>query len=758
MAKKPSKEEALEYHARHPAGKTGVVPTKPSRTQADLSLAYTPGVAEPCRAIAEDRSAVFKYTNRGNTVAVVTNGTAVLGLGDIGPEASKPVMEGKSVLFQRFGDVNAVDLEIKETDPERFVSVVEALEPTFGGINLEDIKAPECFIIEQRLRESLSIPVFHDDQHGTAIIAGAALLNALELAGKAIEDVHITFSGAGAAAIACADFFEDLGADPGKMLMCDSSGVIHTDRDDINEFKAAYARETDRRTLADAMEGSDVFIGVSVGGIVSPEMVASMADDPIVMAMANPDPEISWEDATEARDDVIMATGRSDYPNQVNNVLGFPFIFRGALDVAARTINTEMKTAAARALAELAREDVPDHVARAYGQDHLHFGREYLIPKPVDPRVLLWVAPAVATAAMETGVARREIDLDPYVEELERRQGKARAMMRVVLNKARTDPKRVVFAEGNNDTIIRAAVQLQEEGYAHPILIGDADRVDETLSHWGLTAKLEVVDPADDPRREAYAELLFEKRKRKGITRSEAKAMAADPQYFATCMVADGDADAYMSGLTTHYPDALRPALQVIGTREGVERVSGLYMMTFKDQAFFFADTTVNIDPSSQALAEITLQAAEVAKRFNVEPRVALLSFSNFGSTRHPHAKKVARAVDLVHQQAPELEVDGEMQADTAVVEDILQETYPFSELHGPANVLIFPNLESGNIAYKLLQRLADAEATGPILTGTRKPVMILQRGDAVEEVVDLAAIAVVEAQERDGDRLEGIA
>ncbi|MDX1610971.1 MAG: NADP-dependent malic enzyme [Candidatus Thermoplasmatota archaeon] len=751
MAKKPSKEEALEYHARHPAGKTGVVPTKPSRTQADLSLAYTPGVAEPCRVIAQDPEAVYRYTNRANTVGIISNGTAVLGLGDIGPAASKPVMEGKAVLFKRFGDVNGVDVEVQEDDPEKLADVVKAIAPTFGGINLEDIKAPDCFLVEERLREELDIPVFHDDQHGTAIIAGAALINALDVAGKEIGDVRIVFSGAGAAAIACARFFEDLGADPGKMLMCDSRGVItEARRESVNPYKAQFARETEAESLADALEDADVFIGVSVGGIVSQEMVASMAPNPIVMAMANPDPEITPEDAAAVRDDVIMATGRSDYPNQVNNVLGFPFIFRGALDVRAKAINTEMKAAAAKALAELAREDVPDHVARAYGQDHLHFGRDYLIPKPVDPRVLLWVAPAVARAAIETGVARKELDLDAYVEELERRQGKARAMMRVVLNKARSNPKRVVFAEGNNHTIIRAAVQLQEEGYAQPILLGDPDRVQAALDHLGLKAKLTVIDPREDDRREAYTEFLFEKRKRKGIAKSEARRLTRDPNYFGSCMVAAGDADVFMAGLSSHYPDALRPALQVIGTRPGVDRVSGLYMMTLKDEVYFFADTTVNIEPTSEDLAEISLQAAEVARRFNVDPRVALLSFSNFGSTRHANAKKVARAVELIHERSPELEVDGEMQADTAVVEEILQDTYPFSDLTGPANVLIFPDLEAGNIAYKLLQRLADAEATGPILVGTDKPVMILQRGDAVEEVVDLAAIAVVEAQERD--------
>ncbi len=749
MAQRPSKEEALDYHSRDPPGKIGVVPTKPSRTQSDLSLAYTPGVAEPCREIAEDPDRGFRYTNRGNTVAIVTNGTAVLGLGDIGPLASKPVMEGKSVLFKRFGDVNALDIELDADDPERFIDVVKALEPSFGGINLEDIKAPDCFIIEEALREQLDIPVFHDDQHGTAIIAGAALINALELADKPIDDVRIVFSGAGAAAIACADFFTDLGADPDKLLMCDSRGVIHAGSvDEVNRFKARYARETDKRTLAEAMEGADVFVGVSVGGIVSQDMVRSMADDPIVMAMANPDPEIGYEEALEARSDVIMATGRSDYPNQVNNVLGFPFIFRGALDVRARTINTEMKLAAAEALAELAREDVPDHVARAYGQEHLHFGREYLIPKPLDRRVLLWVAPAVARAAIGTGVARKELDIDGYVEALERRQGKARAMMRIVLNKARKDPKRVVFAEGTSDTIVRAAVLLQEEGYAHPILLGNKERIEGLLEHYGFSAKVEIVDPATDERREAYGEHLYERRKRKGATPSEARRLARDPNYFGSCMVAAGDADVFMSGLTTHYPDALRPALQVIGTRPDTRKVSGLYMMTFEDEVLFFADTTVNIDPSSEDLAEIALQASEVARRFNVVPRVALLSFSNFGSTKHPLASKVQRAVELIKERDPELEVDGEMQADTAVVGEILEDTYPFSELTGPANVLIFPNLEAGNIAYKLLQRLADAEATGPILVGTDKPVMIVQRGDAVEEVVDLAAIAVVEAQE----------
>ncbi len=750
MAKPPSREEALEYHSRPPAGKTGVVPTKPSRTQADLSLAYTPGVAEPCREIAEDPDQAFRYTNRSNTVAVVTNGSAVLGLGDIGPAASKPVMEGKSVLFKRFGDVNAIDLEVDADDAETLIQTVEALEPSFGGVNLEDIKAPECFIVEQTLRESLDIPVFHDDQHGTAIIAGAGLINALDLAGKSIEEVHIVFSGAGAAAIACADFFRTLGARKENMTMCDSSGVIHADREDVNEFKATYARDTDERTLEEALDGADVFIGVSVGGIVSQQMVRSMNEDPIVFAMANPDPEIGYGEAMEAREDVIMATGRSDYPNQINNVLGFPFIFRGALDVRARTINAEMKSAAAHALADLAREDVPDNVARAYGEERLHFGREYLIPKPLDRRVLLWVAPAVARAAMESGVARREIDLDGYVAELESRQGKAREMMRVIFDKARGNPKRVVFAEGTDPTILRAAALLQEEGYAHPILLGPEDRVVEVKNEMGIDARFEIRDPNASSKQDAYAEHLYEKRKRKGITRNEAKARVSDANYFGSVMVDAGDADVFMSGRTSHYPDALRPALQVIGTRPDVDKVSGLYMMTFDDEAYFFADTTVNIEPTAEDLAEVSQQAAEVARRFNVDPRVALLSFSNFGSAEHPLSHKVREAAELVREADPDLEVDGEMQADTAVVEDILQDTYPFSDLSGPANVLIFPNLEAGNIGYKLLQRLADAEATGPILVGTDKPVMILQRGDSMEDVVDLAAIAVVEAQQNE--------
>jgi malate dehydrogenase (oxaloacetate-decarboxylating)(NADP+) len=750
MAKRPSREEALDYHARDPAGKTEVVPTKSSRTQADLSLAYTPGVAEPCRAIDEEPLSSFEFTNRANTVAVVTDGSAVLGLGDIGPEAAKPVMEGKSVLFRRFGDVNAVDLNLDTEDPEEVIATVEALEPTFGGVNLEDIEAPDCFQIEETLRESIDIPVFHDDQHGTAIIAGAALLNALDLAGKPVEEVDVVFSGAGAAAIACADFFQALGADGERIVMCDSNGVIHPGRHDVNDYKARYTRDVEARTLAEAMEGADVFIGVSVGGIVDPEMVRSMAEDPIVFAMANPDPEIDYDEAMDARDDVIMATGRSDYPNQVNNVLGFPYIFRGALDVRARTINTEMKCAAAHALAQLAREDVPDHVARAYGEQRLQFGREYLIPKPLDRRVLLWVAPAVAQAAIDSGVARREIDLDAYVEELESRQGKEREMMRVILNKARKDPKRVVFAEGTDPTIVRAAAALQQEGYAHPVLVGDPDEVDRLKHELGVEGRLEVVDPQNSSKREDYVDHLYETRKRDGVTRTEAKRLVDEPNYFGSAMVDAGDADVFMSGRTSHYPDALRPALQVIGTRPDVDKVSGVYMMAFDDEVYFFADGTVNIDPGAETLAEISHHAAEVARRFNVEPRIALLSFSNYGSTKHPVTERVRRAADLVKQQDPELEVDGEMQADTAVVGEILEETYPFSDLSGPANTLVFPNLGAGNIGYKLLQRLADAEATGPILVGTDKPVMILQRGDSMEEVVDLAALAVVEAQDTD--------
>ncbi len=746
-------EDSLEYHRTDPPGKLEISTTKPTNTQRDLSLAYSPGVAAPCMDIHEDETDAYSYTAKGNLVGVVSNGSAVLGLGDIGAQASKPVMEGKGVLFKRFADIDVFDVELDETDPEKFIEAVKMMEPTFGGINLEDIKAPECFVIEERLREGMDIPVFHDDQHGTAIISGAALLNAVDIAGKDIDDVEIVFSGAGASALATARFYVSLGASEENITMCDSSGIITEARardGDLNEYKREFARDVPEGSLADAMEGADVFVGLSIGGIVSQEMIRSMASDPIVFAMANPDPEIGYEDAKKARNDnVIMATGRSDYPNQVNNVLGFPFIFRGALDVRAREINEEMTVAAAKALATLARQDVPDAVVKAYGDEPLQFGPEYIIPKPVDPRVLFEVAPAIANAAIESGAARTEIDVEEYKEELEARLGRSREMMRVVLNKAKSDPKRVALAEGDDEKMIRAAYQLQEQGIAAPILIGDAEEIEAIAAGLGLEFDPVVADPhAGDY--EEYAEKLYELRQRKGITRSEAhELIRRDTNYFGSVMVEQGDADALLTGLTHHYPSALRPPLQVLGTEPETEYVAGVYLLTFKNREIFVADATVNQDPDEEVLAEVTKQTAKLARRFNVEPRAALLSYSNFGSVDNEGTRKPRKAAEAL-QSDPEVDfpVDGEMQADTAVVEDILTDTYDFAELEEPANVLVFPNLEAGNIAYKLLQRLGGAEAIGPMLVGMDEPVHVLQRGDEVKDIVNLAGLAVVDAQQ----------
>jgi malate dehydrogenase (oxaloacetate-decarboxylating)(NADP+) len=743
-------DDAREYHRQDPPGKIEIATTKPTNTQRDLSLAYSPGVAAPCLDIDEDATRAYEYTAKGNLVGVVSNGSAVLGLGDIGAQASKPVMEGKGVLFKRFADIDVFDVELDLSDPEDMIEAVSAMEPTFGGINLEDIKAPECFEIERRLREEMSIPVFHDDQHGTAIISGAALVNAAELVDKALADLKIVFSGAGASAIATARFYESLGASHENILMCDSSGIITANRaDDVNEFKREYAQDVPDGSLADALEDADVFVGLSVGGIVSQEMVRAMADNPIVFAMANPDPEIAYEDAKEARDDtVIMATGRSDYPNQVNNVLGFPFIFRGALDVRATEINEEMKLAAARALAELARQDVPDAVVKAYGDQPLQFGPEYLIPKPLDPRVLFEVAPAVAEAAIESGAARSELEKQQYVERLEARLGKSREMMRVVLNKAKSDPKVVALAEGTDEKMIRAAYQLEEQGIARPVLIGREERIQRTAKRLGLEFEPTVADPREGDW-EHYADRLYELRQRKGLTRSEAaELIRRDSNYFASVMVEEGDADAMLTGLTHHYPSALRPPLQVIGTAEDADYAAGVYMLTFRNRVIFAADTTVNLDPTADVLAEITKHTAELARSFNVEPSAALLSYSNFGSVDNQGTRKPREAVQILHED-PEVDfpVDGEMQADTAVVEEILEATYDFSELDDPANVLVFPNLEAGNIGYKLLQRLGGAEAIGPMLVGMAKPVHVLQRGDEVKDIVNLAGVAVVDAQ-----------
>jgi malate dehydrogenase (oxaloacetate-decarboxylating)(NADP+) len=745
-------EDALDYHREDPPGKLEISTTKPTNTQRDLSLAYSPGVAAPCRAIRDDPEQAYSYTAKGNMVGVISNGSAVLGLGDIGPGASKPVMEGKGVLFKRFADIDVFDIELDHDTAEEMVTSIRAMEPTFGGINLEDIKAPECFEVEERLREEMDIPVFHDDQHGTAIISGAALLNAVDISEKGLEELEIVFSGAGASAIATARFYVSLGADREKITMCDSGGIITEQRakaGDVNEFKQEFARDVPEGGLEEAMEGADVFVGLSVGGIVDEDMVRSMADNPIIFAMANPDPEIDYDQAKSARDDtVIVATGRSDYPNQVNNVLGFPFIFRGALDVRATEINENMKVAAAEALAALAREDVPDAVVKAYGDEPLQYGPEYIIPKPLDPRVLFEVAPAVAEAAMESGCARHELDREEYTERLEARLGKSREMMRVVLNKAKSDPKRVVIADGDDEKTIRAAHQLIDQGIAEPILIGDQQEIWETMERLGLSFEPEIVDP-DEANLDPYAERLHEIRAREGVTRREADELIEDGNYLGSVMVEMGDADAMLSGLMHHYPSALRPPLQVIGTAEDADYAAGVYMLTFKNRVIFCADATVNLDPDEDVLAEVTRHTAELARRFNVEPRAALLSYSDFGSVDNEGTRKVREAADELRAD-PEVEfpVDGEMQADTAVVEDILNDTYDFAELDDPANVLIFPNLEAGNIGYKLLQRLGGAEAIGPMLVGMDEPVHVLQRGDEVKDIVNLAGVAVVDAQE----------
>ena len=743
-------DDAREYHREEPPGKIEISTTKPTNTQRDLSLAYSPGVAAPCRDIDADPSRGYEYTAKGNLVGVVSNGSAVLGLGDIGAQASKPVMEGKGVLFKRFADIDVFDVELDLDDPGELVTAVRAMEPTFGGINLEDIKAPECFEVEDRLREAMDVPVFHDDQHGTAIITGAALLNAVDVAGKSLDDLDVVFSGAGASAIATARFYTSLGVPEGNIVMCDSSGVIGTDRAGLNEYKSQFASDIDADTLEEAMVGADVFVGLSVGGIVSQDMVASMAANPIVFAMANPDPEIGYEDAKAARDDtVIMATGRSDYPNQVNNVLGFPFIFRGALDVRATEINENMKRAAAEALAELARQDVPDAVVKAYGDQPLQYGPDYVIPKPLDPRVLFEVAPAVAEAAMDSGCARTEVDLQAYEERLEARLGKSREMMRVVLNKAKSDPKRVALAEGGDEKMIRAAYQMAEQGIAEPVLVGDPDEIAETAAEFGLEFDPEIVHPANGEW-DHYADHLYELRQRKGITKREAHDMIrGNSNAFASVMVERGDADAMLTGLTHHYPSALRPPLEIIGTAPDANYAAGVYMLTFKNRVIFAADTTVNLDPDSGVLAEITRHAGDLARRFNVEPRAAMLSYSNFGSVENADTRKIREAVSELHaDDTVDFPVDGEMQADTAVVEDILTGTYEFSQLDEPANVLVFPNLESGNIGYKLLQRLGGAEAIGPMLVGMDKPVHVLQRGDEVKDIVNLAGVAVVDAQQ----------
>jgi len=749
--KKITREEALAYHTGKRHGKTEVVPTKPCITQRDLSLAYTPGVAEPCLEIARDPELVYEYTNKGNLVAVVSNGTAVLGLGDIGPMAGKPVMEGKGVLFKRFADIDVFDIEIETKDPAEIIRFCQLLAPTVGGINLEDIKAPECFEIEEELKHTCDIPVFHDDQHGTAIISGAALLNALEVVGKKIEDIKVVFSGAGAAGIACANFYISLGVRPENLLMTDSKGVIYKGRTEgMNSYKERFAVETDARTLADAMRGADAFAGVSLKGLVTQEMVKTMAENPIIFAMANPDPEILPEDALAVRPDVIMASGRSDYPNQVNNVLGFPFIFRGALDVAASEINEEMKLAAAHALADLAKEDVPDSVVSAYGGKPIRFGRDYLIPKPFDYRVLLWEAPAVAEAAIRTGVARKPYaQREDYVRELENRLSRTRQVMHGVFDQAKLDPRRILFPEGESDKIVRAAKILAEEGICRPVLLGAAEPIKRLISEHELPEDaVEVVDPAADERCETYAEVLTRVRWRHGVTLANAKKLMRDPVYFGNMMVHQGEADGLIAGLTMSYPETIRPALQIHRTREDIRKAAGIYLLLFEDRILFIADTTVNQDPTSEELAEIAWLAAQVAENyFQVEPKVAMLSYSNFGSNIDQRSKKVREAVAIAVERWPELVIEGEMQADTAVEPGIAEETFPLSRIQGDANILVCPDLESANIAYKLLWRLGKVEAIGPILTGINAPVHILQRGVDVNDIVNMAALCVLKAQ-----------
>jgi malate dehydrogenase (oxaloacetate-decarboxylating)(NADP+) len=748
------KQDALDYHSQGRRGKIEVSPTKPCQTQRDLSLAYTPGVAEPCLQIEANPDDVYVYTAKGNLVAVVSNGTAVLGLGDIGALAGKPVMEGKGVLFKRFADVDVFDIELNSHDPDEIIKAVLMLEPTFGGINLEDIKAPECFYIEETLKSLMNIPVFHDDQHGTAIISGAALLNALELVGKKPDQVQVVFSGAGAAGIACAKLYERLGVQRGNMTLVDTKGVVYKGRKEgMNPYKEYFAVDTDKRTLADAMKGADVFCGVSAKGIVSQDMVRSMAENPVVFAMANPDPEISYDDAVAARPDIIVATGRSDYPNQVNNVLGFPFIFRGALDVRATAINDDMKIAACMALASLAKQDVPDSVVRAYGGRRIEFGKDYIIPKPFDPRVLLWEAPAVAKAAMKTGVARFPItDFEAYRDALEARLGKSREVMRIFIHKAQASPKRIVFPEGEEEKILRAAQIIVDDRIAQPVLLGSRSTIQLKIKEFGLDLDgVEIINPGRSERFQEYVDSYYNARQRKGVTRFDAEREMKTHNIFGMMMVRQGDAEGLISGLTQHYPETVRPALQIIGKKDGVNRIAGLYMLVFKHHTIFISDATVNIEPTAEDLAEIALLTAEKVRQFDIEPRIAMLSFSNFGSTKHPLAEKVMRAVELAKSKAPDLMIDGEMQADTAVTPEIVSELYPFCNVKGGANVLICPDLTSANIAYKLLTHLGGATAIGPMLVGIRKPVYLLIPGNEVGDIVNITALAVCDVQKTDG-------
>ncbi|MFH1198277.1 MAG: NADP-dependent malic enzyme [bacterium] len=742
------KEDALKYHSEGRRGKIEVTSTKPCLTARDLSLAYTPGVAEPCREIEKNEDDVYLYTAKGNLVAVVSNGTAVLGLGDIGAAAGKPVMEGKGVLFKRFADIDVFDIELNSHDSKEIIRCVQMLEPTFGGINLEDIKAPECFEIEEELKKTMNIPVFHDDQHGTAIISCAALINACEVAGKKLNEIRIVVSGAGAAAIACCNIYLLAGVKRENIAMFDTKGLIHKERTDLNKYKMAYAIKNIYPSLEAAMKGADVFIGLSKGNVVSQQMLKGMAAHPIVFAMANPDPEITYPDAKAAREDVIMATGRSDYPNQVNNVLGFPFIFRGALDVKAKAINEEMKMAAVKALANLAKENVPEVVISAYGGKDFSFGQDYIIPKPFDPRVLWKVAPAVAKAAIETGVARRIIsDWHAYEEELRERLGFSNQIIKLMHHKAQQSPKKIVYPEGEEEKIIRAANAIVTENIGKPVLLGNHEKITASIADLGYEEKdFEIIDPLKSERAKEYADEFFRMRQRKGVTEILALKSMSDKNYFGAMMVKMGDADALIGGLTTHYPITILPALECIGVREDIGLVSGLYIVIIKRRVLFFADTTINFEPDSETLSKIAISAADTVRQFDIIPKISMLSFSNFGSVRNPYSIKVRKAVEIVNQKRPDLIIDGEMQADTALVPSIAEAEFPFSRIKGDANVLIFPNLGAGNIAYKLFERLTDASVIGPVLMGMKKPIHVLQRGATVEDIINMSAIAVVEA------------
>ena len=754
MTKKVRKKDSLEYHAQGRPGKIEVVPTKKHSSQRDLSLAYSPGVAEPCVQISKKKDDVYQYTAKGNLVAVISNGTAVLGLGDIGPEASKPVMEGKGLLFKIFADIDVFDIEVDASDVDTFVQTVKAISPTFGGINLEDIKAPECFEIESRLKKELNIPIMHDDQHGTAIISAAALLNALELANKKINNIKVVVNGAGAAAMSCARLYVSLGVKKENIVMLDSKGVIRQNRESLTIEKAEFATNRRINTLEEAMSKSDVFLGLSLGNIVNAKMVQSMAKNPILFALANPDPEISYEEAVNAREDIIMATGRSDNPNQVNNVLGFPYIFRGALDVRAKCINEEMKLAAVKAIAELTKEPVPDTVNLAYGEQSISFGKEYIIPKPLDTRLISAVAPAVAKAAIESGVAQVEIlNWEKYKLELNNRLGLDNKLIRSITNRARRNPKRVVFAEAEHYKILKAAQQVRDEGIAEPILLGKEDQILEIIEENALELEgVTIIDPKSDSeekRRSRFGDIFFEKRQRKGVTQFEARKLMRERNYFGSMLVEMGEADALVSGITRNYPSTLRPALQIIGTEDGVDKVAGMFVMNTKKGTLFLADTTINIDPTAEELANIANLTAKTVRRFNLKPRIAMLSYSNFGSSQTTGAKKVMEATKLLKKENKNLLVDGEIQADFALNKEKRDYVFPFSDLKENANTLIFPNLESGNIAYKLIQELDEAEAIGPILIGMKKSVHILQLGCSVREIVNMVTIAVLDAQNK---------